>query len=121
MPGEERPPDSTAFPGRLHGRRKGKKLSARRSDLMARLLPVLRIDIDQPPPAHAADLFPVPVDLLRLEIGFGGGEHLISEAAAAPACVYRRRAIHKWPGDDVAAIADRGLASGCSMATRRGC
>jgi tRNA (guanine-N7-)-methyltransferase len=84
MPGEDRPTVTNAPANRLHGRRKGKKLSARRSALMTGLLPELRIDVDRPPLARAADLFSSPVDAVRLEIGFGGGEHLVSEAAAAP-------------------------------------
>ena len=84
MPGKDRPPASTKTTGGLHGRRKGKKLSAHRAGLMTRLLPELTLDIGAPPPATAADLFPLPVESVRLEIGFGGGEHLVSEAAASP-------------------------------------
>ncbi|MDI6025585.1 tRNA (guanosine(46)-N(7))-methyltransferase TrmB [Corticibacterium sp. UT-5YL-CI-8] len=39
------------------------------------------IDIKQPAPANLMDLFAVPVSAVRLEIGFGGGEHLRHEAA----------------------------------------
>ena len=110
MPGAGRPSVSAGHPDKLHGRRKGKKLSARRGALMARLLPALRIDIDQPPPARAAELFPIPVESVRLEIGFGGGEHLIAEASAAPAAGF----IGVEPfvnglAKAVAAIADRDL------------
>src|SRR6202171_3891994 len=35
-------------------------------------------------PAYLADLFDMPVDDLRLEIRFGGGEHLVAEARAFP-------------------------------------
>jgi tRNA (guanine-N7-)-methyltransferase len=76
MPGEDRPTVTSVPANRLHGRRKGKKLSARRSALMTGLLPELRIDIDRPPLMRAADLFSTPVNAVRLEIGFGGGEHL---------------------------------------------
>ena len=68
----------------LYGRRKGKPLSARREGLMATLYPALAIDLAAAPPADAASLFRVPVDTVCLEIGFGGGEHLIHEATAAP-------------------------------------
>jgi tRNA (guanine-N7-)-methyltransferase len=85
VPGDDRPSPHTNTTGGLHGRRKGKKLSAHRAGLMATLLPSLTLDIDEPRPANAALLFPIPVDAVRLEIGFGGGEHLVSEAAAAPA------------------------------------
>jgi tRNA (guanine-N7-)-methyltransferase len=52
---------------------------------MAGAYPALALDLDQPPPPTLADLFPVAVDEMRLEIGFGGGEHLVAEALAAPA------------------------------------
>ena len=69
---------------RLHGRRKGKPLSALRTGLMADAYPALAIDLDAPPPAPLAGLFGAPVHDVRLEIGFGGGEHLIAEATTAP-------------------------------------
>lgn len=69
----------------LYGRRKGKPLSPRRERLMADVLRARAVDPAGPAPDRAADLFPVPVDDLRLEIGFGGGEHLIHEATASPA------------------------------------
>jgi tRNA (guanine-N7-)-methyltransferase len=62
------------------GRRKGHKLRAHQADLVAHLLPRLALDITGP---HCTDLtrsFDQPVDRVRLEIGFGGGEHLIAEA-----------------------------------------
>jgi tRNA (guanine-N7-)-methyltransferase len=110
MPGDDRPTVKRAPPNRLHGRRKGKKLSARRSALMAGLFPALRTDIERPPPVCAADLFSQPVDEVRLEIGFGGGEHLVAEAAATPGSGF----IGVEPylngmAKAVAAISDRGL------------
>jgi tRNA (guanine-N7-)-methyltransferase len=51
---------------------------------MARLLPRLALDLERQPPPSLAALFPVPVDAVRLEIGFGAGEHLIAEALAHP-------------------------------------
>jgi tRNA (guanine-N7-)-methyltransferase len=68
----------------LYGRRKGKPLSARREGLMATLYPALALDLDAVSSADAAALFTVPVGAVFLEIGFGGGEHLIHEAEAAP-------------------------------------
>lgn len=75
-------------PGKLHGRRKGKPLSARREGLMAERLPALVVDIADPAPAAAdlAALFAAPVDHFRIEVGFGGGEHLLDQAAADPRC-----------------------------------
>ncbi len=68
----------------LHGRRKGKPLSARRTGLMADAYPALAVDLAVPSPVPLALLFPVTVGDVRLEIGFGGGEHLVAEALAAP-------------------------------------
>jgi tRNA (guanine-N7-)-methyltransferase len=47
------------------------------------LLPRLALDISTPA-GELMQLFSVPVDSVRLEIGFGGGEHLMAEAAAHP-------------------------------------
>lgn len=66
------------------GRRKGHKLRAHQADLIAHLLPRLAIDITGPRCTDLTLLFDAPVDDVRLEIGFGGGEHLIAEARAFP-------------------------------------
>ncbi|WP_298260828.1 tRNA (guanosine(46)-N7)-methyltransferase TrmB [Bradyrhizobium sp.] len=66
------------------GRRKGHKLRAHQADLIAQLLPQLSLDIAGPPITDLNALFGTPVDQVRLEIGFGGGEHLIAEARAFP-------------------------------------
>jgi tRNA (guanine-N7-)-methyltransferase len=66
------------------GRRKGHKLRAHQADLIAQLLPRLAIDIAGPRYGDLTGLFDAPVDSVRLEIGFGGGEHLIAEARAFP-------------------------------------
>ena len=44
----------------------------------------MSLDLGEPGPADLAGLFDRPVDDVRLEIGFGGGEHLIAEALAFP-------------------------------------
>jgi tRNA (guanine-N7-)-methyltransferase len=72
----------------LWGRRKGKPLSARRTELMAKRFPALAIDLTRPAPPELARLFEVPISSFRIEIGFGGGEHLIAEAMADPAVGY---------------------------------
>jgi tRNA (guanine-N7-)-methyltransferase len=51
---------------------------------MADAYPTLAVDLAAPSPTPLAALFPVPVAEVRLEIGFGGGEHLIAEATASP-------------------------------------
>jgi tRNA (guanine-N7-)-methyltransferase len=66
------------------GRRKGHKLRASQADLIEQQLPRLALDITGPPPTELAALFDRPVDGVRLEIGFGGGEHLIAEALKFP-------------------------------------
>jgi tRNA (guanine-N7-)-methyltransferase len=70
---------------RFFGRRKGHKLRAHQLDLVEQLLPRLALDIHGPKPSGLVELFDGPVDDVRLEIGFGGGEHLIAEAQAFPA------------------------------------
>nr|WP_244514526.1 tRNA (guanine(46)-N(7))-methyltransferase TrmB [Afifella marina] len=70
----------------LHGRRKGKRLTAHREALMERLLPQLALDLSEPAPGNLSGLFAADVEDLRLEIGFGGGEHLIHEARKTPSC-----------------------------------
>src|SRR5882724_2812324 len=70
--------------GSFFGRRKGHKLRPHQADLIERLLPRLSLDIGNPCPQDLAGLFDRPIDDIRLEIGFGGGEHLIAEARAFP-------------------------------------
>jgi tRNA (guanine-N7-)-methyltransferase len=69
--------------GSFFGRRKGKTLKPRQREAIKTLLPRLLVDISEPPRSLAA-LFPVPVAEIRLEIGFGGGEHLLHEAGTSP-------------------------------------
>jgi tRNA (guanine-N7-)-methyltransferase len=78
--------DAAAHPhGSFFGRRKGHKLRAHQTDLIEHLLPRLALDITKPAPSEElAGLFDPPADAVRLEIGFGGGEHLIAEARAYP-------------------------------------
>jgi tRNA (guanine-N7-)-methyltransferase len=64
----------------LYGRRKGKPLSPRRLALMATVYPTLAVDVATPGPGDLRTIFPSPVSDIRLEIGFGGGEHLIAVA-----------------------------------------
>jgi tRNA (guanine-N7-)-methyltransferase len=74
---------------RLYGRRKGHKLSAHREGLRATLLHELALHLE-----HGADplsYFSPPcgggengVNDVWLEVGFGGGEHLLEQARANP-------------------------------------
>ncbi|MGF1620214.1 MAG: tRNA (guanosine(46)-N7)-methyltransferase TrmB [Rhodomicrobiaceae bacterium] len=68
----------------LHGRRVGRPLKSNQAELLATRLPALRIDPTQPPPAQPAALFPIPVEGVWLEIGFGAGEHLLWQAGEHP-------------------------------------
>jgi tRNA (guanine-N7-)-methyltransferase len=71
--------------GSFFGRRKGHKLRNHQADLIDNLLPRLSLDIGGgPAPADLAELFEGETTDVRLEIGFGGGEHLIAEAQAFP-------------------------------------
>jgi tRNA (guanine-N7-)-methyltransferase len=58
-------------------------LKAARVALLETLLPRLAIDLTAQPKALCS-LFPNPVEQVRLEIGFGGGEYMIGEAQAHP-------------------------------------
>jgi tRNA (guanine-N7-)-methyltransferase len=77
---DARPKGQRAF----FGRRKGHKLRPHQADLIAHLLQRLALDISGPQPSGLSSWFDPPVDEVRLEIGFGGGEHLIAEAQAYP-------------------------------------
>jgi tRNA (guanine-N7-)-methyltransferase len=76
--------EKSATPRAFFGRRKGHKLRPRQAELFEALLPRLALDTSVPPPENLATFFPTPVDDVRVEIGFGGGEHLIAEAQAHP-------------------------------------
>jgi tRNA (guanine-N7-)-methyltransferase len=71
-------------PLRSYGRRKSKPLSARKERLIAELLPRLRLDLADKPPAQVTSLFATPVKEVWLEIGFGSGEHLLWQAERNP-------------------------------------
>lgn len=71
-------------PNKLHGRRRGRPLSARRSEIVSRRYSDLILDLEADPPHDASRLFENPVTSMRLEIGSGGGEHLVHEAETFP-------------------------------------
>jgi len=76
-------PDSQTSQRAFFGRRKGHPLRPRQAALFDTLLPSLALDLTQPAPADLRSLFP-NADEVRLEIGFGGAEHLIAQAKATP-------------------------------------
>lgn len=85
MTGRESGNSTAEGPLRSYGRRKGHSLSPRQQRLLSGLLPKIELDLGDPPPANLASLF--GRDSLRalwLEIGFGGAEHLLWQAASQP-------------------------------------
>jgi tRNA (guanine-N7-)-methyltransferase len=74
----------TARRGAFFGRRKRHRLRPHQATLMASLLPHLSINLNAPAPADLRTLFPYSVGSVGVEIGFGGGEHLVAEARAHP-------------------------------------
>lgn len=68
--------------GSFFGRRKAKKLRGGQADLFDSLLPGLTLPADLP--EDLSSLFGFAAREIRLEIGFGGGEHLLAAARAEP-------------------------------------
>ena len=70
----------------VYGRRRGHTLRAGRKALLERLLPGLEIALPEDPAAtlDPRALFPAGIAEIWLEIGFGGGEHLATQAASHP-------------------------------------
>jgi tRNA (guanine-N7-)-methyltransferase len=91
--------DDTHHHGAFFGRRKGHPLRARQAELFDTLLPRLALNLNAPAGSLAA-LFPVPVDDVRLEIGFGGAEHLIAQAQRLHRCRAVRQRNGKGTGGD---------------------
>lgn len=80
---EERP---APFRRKLYGRRKGKALRASQQRLIDEVLPGLSVPLaaEPAPVLDAPALFGRPVSRLWLEVGFGGGEHLVHQAVENP-------------------------------------
>ena len=80
-PAQDRPTRSSeAFFGRRHGKTIRPAQAAALEGGLARY----GVDLAAPPPAGLRALFGADVSAVRLEIGFGGGEHLLHEARAHP-------------------------------------
>jgi len=75
MAGSDQPRDF-----RSYGRRRGRKPSRHQADLLADVLPEVSVAISDPPPWPLTRLFAPEVREVWLEIGFGGGEHLVWQA-----------------------------------------
>src|SRR4029453_14568975 len=69
---------------RSYGRRRGRKPSTRQAALLDGLLPDVVLNLSDPPPASLGTLFAPVVREGGVEIGFGGGEHLLWQAAQHP-------------------------------------
>jgi tRNA (guanine-N7-)-methyltransferase len=69
-------------PDRLYGRQRSHPLRPRQQLLLDVTLPRMRFDAALAADPRAA--FAVPVRELWLEVGFGGGEHALAQAAANP-------------------------------------
>jgi tRNA (guanine-N7-)-methyltransferase len=69
---------------RSFGRKRARKPSPRQQSLWDGALPRLRLDLATLDTIPLPALFSVPVSQVWLEIGFGGAEHLIHQAATNP-------------------------------------
>jgi tRNA (guanine-N7-)-methyltransferase len=75
-------PDHFGKAGAFFGRRHGKKLRKEQAESLAGLFPQLAIDCKKP--VVPQQVFATPYQHYWLEIGFGGGEHLLRNAQAHP-------------------------------------
>jgi tRNA (guanine-N7-)-methyltransferase len=80
----DHPPPDQPRDAAFFGRRKGRPLRREQARRVETLLPDLALPLDRPTPARLGALFPGDPDDVRLEIGFGGGEHLVHRAAEEP-------------------------------------
>ncbi len=80
-------PDTSSAPKRrlLYGRQQGHKLRKNQQALFDTLLPGLSVGDESGQPIDPVAVFDGAVDGVFLEIGFGGGEHLIARAQQNPA------------------------------------
>ena len=69
---------------RSYGRRRARAPSARQKALWEDLLPRVAVPRDPDRLERLAELFPQPASDVWLEIGFGGGEHLVWQATHHP-------------------------------------
>jgi tRNA (guanine-N7-)-methyltransferase len=84
MNGDDEAEAGTVPRRHVFGRRVGRGLTGALGDILKAGLPDLRIDRSAPAPAPLTGLFRAPVDDVWLEIGFGGGEHLLWQAEHHP-------------------------------------
>jgi tRNA (guanine-N7-)-methyltransferase len=82
------PPADAPREAAFFGRRKGRPLRTLQAHQVETLLPRLSLPLEGPAPERLGTLFPGNPDDVRLEIGFGGGEHLIHRASESPGVGY---------------------------------
>ncbi|WP_192179143.1 tRNA (guanine(46)-N(7))-methyltransferase TrmB [Mesorhizobium amorphae] len=66
------------------GRRRGKTIRPQQAAALESGLGIYGLDLSVESPAELRKLFKADVSAVRLEIGFGGGEHLLHRATEAP-------------------------------------
>jgi len=69
---------------KLYGRRKGRPLRKERTEVMETLLPRLSISLSSGESLDPVAVFDAPVRDVWLEVGFGGGHHLVEQARMNP-------------------------------------
>ncbi|MBX3597553.1 MAG: tRNA (guanine(46)-N(7))-methyltransferase TrmB [Rhizobiaceae bacterium] len=74
--------------GAFFGRRRGRPLRLHQEEAYEVGQTKYGLDLSAPPPAPLTALFDAPVQEVRLEIGFGGGEHLLHRARENPSIGY---------------------------------
>lgn len=79
-----KPPHGTRATEGFFGRRRGRPVRSHQAVALQDGLSRHRLDLSALAPADPRDLFPVPVSSVRLEIGFGGGEHLLHQLDTEP-------------------------------------
>jgi len=71
--------------GRVYGRRRGRRLGGKKSELLDTLFSELSVAVPEPPAQlDPRALFDPRPEAVWIEIGFGGGEHLAAQALAHP-------------------------------------
>ena len=80
MTGDRRSRATEAF----YGRRHGKTLRPLQAEAMESGLSLYRLDLTVPPPTRSSRAVCGKIDGVRLEIGFGGGEHFCRTPRANP-------------------------------------
>lgn len=102
--------DPPEYRNRLYGRRRGRPLRKGRQRVRDALLPRLAVALPAWGPLDPFSLFPFRPEAVWLEIGFGGGEHLVAQAVRQPeigfiGCELFENGVARLLGE----LSDRGL------------